>query len=86
MPRGRNTGKTLVRALGDLLVRQSDQFLAAGAHLDGNVAQGTAVETQARNLPVIRAAQAAELAGGFFLELLKAVIDDRGHKSILAQK
>src|SRR5712692_2639795 len=55
---------------GNLLVRQRDQFLAAAAQLNGDVTQGPAVETQAGSLLMIRASQAAELAGSRLLELL----------------
>jgi hypothetical protein len=71
-------------APGDSLVGQSDEFLAAAAHLDGNVAQASATETEAGGLLMIRAPQIAQFAGGLFLELFKPIPRHWRHKSILA--
>ena len=76
-------------ALSDLLIRQSDQLLAARAHLNGNIAQRLALEPQPRGLMMIRAAHIAELARGPLFELVHLFprgrrMEDREHKIILA--
>jgi hypothetical protein len=71
-------------APGDPLVGQSNKFLAAAAHLDGNIAQASAMKAEAGGLLVIRATQIAQLAGGLFLKLFKPIPRRWRHKSILA--
>jgi hypothetical protein len=71
-------------APGDPLIGHSDEFLAAAAHLDGNIAQASAMETEAGGLLMVRAPQIAQLAGCLFLKLLKPIPRSRRHKSILA--
>ena len=72
--------------LGDLLIRQSRQFVAACGHLNGNVVECPAPKIHSRSLIVIRTADIAELIQRPLLEFLDRF--DRGrlrHKSILAR-
>jgi hypothetical protein len=71
-------------APGDPLVGQGDEFLAAAAHPDGNVAQASALEAEAGGLLMVRASQIAKFAGRFFLKLFKPIARRGRHKSILA--
>ena len=55
---------------GDFLVGERNQRLAAGAHLDGNILERFAAETQAGRLPVNGAAEIFKLARGQLFELI----------------
>jgi hypothetical protein len=57
-------------AIGDGPIGQIQQFVAAAAHLDGDVAQGGSPEFQARGLAVIRATHRFEFPNRVLLELL----------------
>src|SRR5271157_2735904 len=68
----------------DLLIRQGDQFFATSAHLNGDVAQRRAVETQPGRLMMIRAPHVLNPARGPLLELLNLVGCDLLHQIILS--
>jgi len=57
-------------AIGNPLVCQAQQRIAAPAHLDGDFAQGGTLETEAGWLAVDRAAQVADLLRGAFPEIV----------------
>jgi hypothetical protein len=57
-------------AIGDPLVCQAQQRVAAPAHLNSDFAQGGTLETQAGRLAVDWAAQVADLLRGAFPEIL----------------
>ncbi len=50
-------------ALGDGLIGDVQELRAAAAHLDGDVAQGRALELETGRLAMIRTAYGFELAG-----------------------
>lgn len=59
-----------VLAPGDSFVRKIQELGAAAAHLDGDVAQGSALELQTGRLTMIRTADRFQLAGGVLFKFL----------------
>jgi hypothetical protein len=62
--------KEFSTAIGNPLVCQAQQRIAAPAHLNGDFAQGRALETQPGRLAMDRAAQVADLLRCAFPEIL----------------
>jgi hypothetical protein len=59
-----------IGSLCDSPIRRFHEVLAAGAHLDRNIAQRSAVEAQSRGFPMFRTPEIAELAQGAPFEFL----------------
>jgi hypothetical protein len=56
--------------VGDSFVRDFEELRAAAAHLDGDIAQGGALELETGRLPVIRTSHGLEFAGRILFEFL----------------
>jgi hypothetical protein len=65
-------------------VCQLDKLGAAGAHLDGHVAEGGALEFYSGRLAMVGAAEVAELALGGLAKLLHGIRGRLEHGIILA--